>query len=61
MGLPGEDGPESSGRPVVASAKRKNCDASAKGLVGESDVQGRDSIEELSHVVVFRAVFAGDV
>lgn len=47
----GEEDSVSSGRPVIASAKRWNCDMSVKGSVGESQVCGRTLSATFSRVV----------
>lgn len=57
----GDHGSESSGRPVVASTNRWNCDGSAKGSVGESHVCGLGRVETLPRAVGLSTVASGNV
>lgn len=57
----GDQGSVSSGRPVVASTKRWNCEGSAKGSVGESHVYGRGLLETLIRAVGLTIVVSGNV
>lgn len=57
----GDQGSDSSGRPVVASTKRWNCEGSAKGSVGESQVCGLGLLDPPLRAVGLTTVASGNV
>lgn len=56
----GEKGSVSFGSPVVASAKRWNCETSENGSVGESHVCGRGRFDTLSRAVTVEGLRVPD-